>query len=115
LLMVEHTLTGHLGHLLIIVAFVFSALTIVSYYLAASEKSPGKFSWQSYARVCFGIHSFATIAAICLLFFIIYHHYFEFHYVWKYSSLDMDLKYIFSCFWSGQEGSLFLWSFWIII
>jgi len=32
--------------------------------------------------------------------------------VWQYSSKDLPLKYIISCFWAGQEGSFLVWAFW---
>ena len=41
---------------------------------------------------------------------MIFHHYFEYAYVWPYSSSQLPLKYIISCFWAGQEGSFLVWA-----
>jgi cytochrome c-type biogenesis protein CcmF len=111
----EHTLLAHAGRLLIIIAFVSSLTTLTSYLIANGLDTLAKKSWQRFSNFVFVIHSIAVLLAVLLLFYAIYSHYFEFHYVWKYSSLSMELRYIFSCFWSGQEGSLLLWSFWIVI
>ncbi|HPJ52373.1 MAG TPA: cytochrome c biogenesis protein CcsA, partial [Flavobacteriales bacterium] len=42
-------------------------------------------------------------------------HWFEYDYVWKHSNRTMPLRYIFSCFWEGQEGSFLLWTFWHVV
>ena len=49
---------------------------------------------------------------IGVLFYMLINSFFEYHYVWQHSSLDMPVRYIFSCFWEGQEGSFMLWIFW---
>lgn len=111
----EHTLIGHLGHFFIIVAFVSSLTVIYSYCLGCIRSGEQSDSWRQFSRWIFAVHSIAVVVVVGMLFFIIASHYFEFHYVWKYSSLSMQARYIFSCFWSGQEGSLLLWSFWIMV
>lgn len=111
----EHTLIGQAGHFLIISGFVFSLTTLVSYIAACRSTGLRELEWKQFSRFTYLLHSLAVAGAIALLFFMISSHYFEYHYVWKYSNLSMEAKYIFSCFWSGQEGSLMLWSFWIAL
>ncbi|RYD89221.1 MAG: cytochrome C biogenesis protein, partial [Sphingobacteriales bacterium] len=45
-------------------------------------------------------------------FYIIYNHYFEYHYAWSYTSRSLPVYYIVSGFWNGQEGGFLLWMFW---
>lgn len=111
----EHTLIGQAGHLLIIIAFVASLTSLYSYIIASRNHGLISGTWNTFSRAAFLIHSLSVAAVVGLLFFMISQHYFEYHYVWKYSNLAMEAKYIFSCFWSGQEGSLLLWSFWIVV
>ncbi|MBL4652548.1 MAG: cytochrome c biogenesis protein CcsA [Flavobacteriales bacterium] len=50
-----------------------------------------------------------------MLFFMLINNYFEYHYIWHHSSKSLPLRYVFSAFWEGQEGSFILWSFWHVI
>lgn len=111
----EHTWVGQAGHLLIITAFVSALAGAVSYFADSRQQSNPAHSGKLFSRIVFGIHSLSVVLAVLLLFFAIGSHYFEYHYVWKYSNLAMQTRYIFSCFWSGQEGSLLLWIFWIVV
>lgn len=114
--MEEHTLLADTGHFLIITAFVAALAATIVYGLSYDrEKKLPERQWQHLGTWFFSIHSLAALIAIGLLFYSIANHYFEFHYVWKHSNRAMETKYIFSCFWSGQEGSLLLWGFWIIV
>lgn len=110
----EHTWAGQVGHILVIVAFVTSIAALYGYWRAAGSQLRDH-AWHQTARTYFMVHSLAVLGVVSLLFFMIANRYFEYHYVWKYSNLSMEGKYIFSCFWSGQEGSLLLWSFWIMV
>jgi cytochrome c-type biogenesis protein CcmF len=61
------------------------------------------------------LHSLGVFGIIGVLFFILFNHYFEVHYVWQHSNKAMQMKYILSCFWEGQEGSFLLWTFWNMV
>jgi cytochrome c-type biogenesis protein CcmF len=37
-------------------------------------------------------------------------HQFQYYYVWNYTSLDLEARYLFSAFYGGQEGSFMLWT-----
>ncbi len=46
---------------------------------------------------------------------MLFNHFFEYQYVWQHSNTAMDMKFILSCFWEGQEGSFLLWTFWNVV
>ncbi len=110
---VEHTVLAYLGHFTIILCFVSALLLMISAYKQGKEGLGS--SWSSFTKNIFYFHAFCTLFSIGLLFHLLASHYFEFNYVWKYTSRDMAPKYLFAAFWSGQEGSFLLWSFWIIV
>ncbi len=104
----EHPLPGNLGYLLVIIAFVSALASALGYFLA--EK--GKSGFEKIGRAGFIIHAVSVFSVVGTLFYIISQHYFEYNYVWSHSSMSMPMRYIFSCFWEGQEGSFLLWMFW---
>ena len=79
---------------------------------AQTTLPPAKDDWRTLARWAFYIHTVAVIGVGASLYYIIYNHYFEYHYAWSHSSLALPVQYMISCFWEGQEGSFLLWLFW---
>jgi cytochrome c-type biogenesis protein CcmF len=69
-------------------------------------------SWKKLARTAFIIECISVFAIFSILFYIIYNHLFEYKYAWQHSSRSLEVKYLLSCFWEGQEGSFLLWSIW---
>ena len=113
----EHTFLSNLGYFLVFFAFVSAILSTVSYFLAVKNKNDLTLSalWKKTGRTSFRLHSIAMIGVVILLYILIYGHYYEFHYVWKYSNDSMPIEYLISCFWGGQEGSFLLWLFWNVV
>ncbi|MEO8067128.1 MAG: cytochrome c biogenesis protein CcsA [Flavobacteriales bacterium] len=105
----EHTWASYVGHGFAVISIVGAALALVSFFLAERK---GSVQWRSLGRVGFRAHSVAVFSIVALLFIMLLNHWFEFDYVWKHSNREMPLRYIFSCFWEGQEGSFLLWTFW---
>ncbi len=104
---------GQLGHLLIIISFIAVLLSMVSYIIGSNSKNTNdKFSWLSLGRLTYIVHTLSVIGAIVLLFIMLRSHLFEYDYVWKHSAKSLPFRYLFSCFWEGQEGSTLLWIFW---
>ena len=64
------------------------------------------------ARGAFIVEVVSVFAIFGILFYIIYNHLFEYKYAWQHSSRTLEVKYLLSCFWEGQEGSFLLWSIW---
>ena len=76
------------------------------------QSKPEKDDWRTLARWAFYTHGLAVLGVAISLYWIIYNHYFEYHYAWSHSSLALPVQYMISCFWEGQEGSFLLWLFW---
>ena len=107
-----HETIGQIGHLGSIGAFVFAIISFLFYVKSARSNH---FADTSAARFGFLIHAFSVLTVAISLFFIIYNHYYEYHYAWSHSSNDLPIYYMISCFWEGQEGSFLLWTFWNVI
>ncbi|MGC4058276.1 MAG: cytochrome c biogenesis protein CcsA [Chitinophagaceae bacterium] len=111
----EHLLPGQWGHLLVVLSFVASLLSMFAYFSAARTESKDPVAsqrWISLARNSFIIHTASIIAIFITLYYIITHHLFEYHYAYAHSDKSLPSKYLLSCFWEGQQGSFLLWSFW---
>lgn len=106
----EHLLPGQLGRFFVSLALASAIVAAVAYYL--SIKNKGKSSYSKLARASFITHALSIFGVVGTLFYLILSHYFEYDYVWAHSSTELPLKYIFSAFWEGQEGSFILWMFW---
>ncbi len=105
----EHTWAADLGRLMVALSFVWATFSSVAYALHLRQP---KSHWLATARWSFRLHALAVVGIVSVLFVAIWNHWFEFDYVWRHSSTDLPLRYIFSCFWEGQEGSFLLWTFW---
>ncbi|RRN76101.1 cytochrome C biogenesis protein, partial [Pseudoxanthomonas sp. SGD-10] len=105
----EHLLPGKLGQFFIILSFGSALLSLISYYFATTSKES---SWSKIGRYSFFVNILAILGIGSCLFYIIYNHYFEYHYAWSHSSRQLPVYYIISSFWEGQEGSFWLWAFW---
>ena len=110
----EHLLIGKIGNVFVIFSFVFALVASLSYFFASrdNEESP---SWKNLGRIAFRIHGFSVFGIVITLFIMLYNHYFEYEYVYHHSNKQMQMRYILSCFWEGQEGSFLLWSFWHVV
>jgi len=105
----EQTLPGVVGRVMVALSFSGALIAAIAYFLQTHrEQGP----YLRLGRISFGAHVVATIGIVVCLFYITLNHYFEYDYVWKHSSTELPLRYIFSAFWEGQEGSFILWLFW---
>lgn len=109
----EHLLPGRLGHFFVLTAFVTVILSILAYRKRVLHPEDG--SWLTFARISWGIHSISIFAIIGILFYIMISQMYEYQYAWDHVSDDLPMKYIFSAFWEGQEGSFLLWMFWHVM
>jgi cytochrome c-type biogenesis protein CcmF len=120
----EHLLPGQLGHFFLLLSLIASLGATVTYFLSVqrstfalrSGTTGGELTvnpyWRRLARLFFYTEAISVFAVFGLLFYIIANHYFEYKYAWQHSSLSLEMKYLLSCFWEGQEGSFLLWSVW---
>ncbi|TAL59773.1 MAG: cytochrome C biogenesis protein [Bacteroidetes bacterium] len=113
----EHLWAGQMGNIFVIISFTAALLAALSYFSAAQSEwlSDSFTSWKKIARISFRVHSMAVLGIVVTLFIMLFNHYFEYQYVWQHSNKEMDMQYIASCFWEGQEGSFLLWVFWHVV
>jgi len=109
----EHLLPGLLGHFFITLSLVASLVATFAYLKSTRSKNEADAgSWKHMARGAFLVEVLSVFAIFGILFYIIYNHLFEYKYAWQHSSRTLEVKYLLSCFWEGQEGSFLLWSIW---
>ncbi|RZK42983.1 MAG: cytochrome C biogenesis protein [Pedobacter sp.] len=108
----ENLLPGQIGQFFIVLAFVGSLLSTVSYFFAVKNNDLSDRSWVTLGRTGFLISLASIIGIGIILFYIILNHNYEYYYVWAHSSKVLPVYYIISAFWEGQEGSFWLWTFW---
>ena len=108
----EHLLPGHIGQFFVIFSFGAALLSTISYYFATTNTNKLDNSWLRMARLAFYANTISIMGVCTCLFYIIYNHYFEYHYAWSYTSRSLPVYYIVSGFWNGQEGGFLLWTFW---
>lgn len=94
------------GELFVNGALLCAVLAAIGYYLYSEKEKPQYFRISNWL---FGIQCLFLLAASGLLIYIILTHQFNFYYVYNYTSEDLQLKYLISAFWGGQEGSFLLW------
>lgn len=102
----------YVGHLLILTAFFSILLATYSFFQSTRNTNS---NWLSIGKNAYIIHGVSVLSVIGILFFLLIEKRFEYSYVQAHVSDDLPLKYIFSAFWEGQEGSFLLWLFWHVV
>ena len=109
----EHLLPGQVGHFFVLLAFVASIISAISYFKAtATKEETEKESWIRFARGAFFIEVFSLLAVFAGIYYICSNHYYEYLYAYKHASKELEPKYLLACIWEGQEGSFLLWALW---
>ncbi|MDB5202872.1 MAG: cytochrome c assembly protein [Ferruginibacter sp.] len=109
----EHLFPGQLGHFFVILSFVASLLATVFYFSASRQQDLLlKKEWLRYARIAFGIQVLGVISIFSIIFYLCSNHFYEYMYVYKHASKELEPKYLLACIWEGQEGSFLLWTIW---
>lgn len=106
----EHILPGLIGKGFIWISFFTAILSTVFYYLNSGKSKTTGTSFRKAAKGLFLLHAFSLVSVAVVFYWLIVKHYFEYSYVWEYSSTTLPVKYIISCFWAGQEGSFLVWA-----
>ena len=106
----EHILTGTLGKIFVWISFISAAIATVLYFINSRQEENENGKLKMIARSMFFLHASTLIGVALVLYYLIFNHYFEYSYVWEYSSKSLPVKYIISCFWAGQEGSFLIWA-----
>jgi len=109
----EHLLIGQIGNFITLLIFCSSLVAAFSFYKATvSKEILEEKPWLKLGKISFIISAVSVVALFLTLYLIIYNHYFEYKYAHQHSKRSLDMQYLLSCFWEGQEGSFMLWGFW---
>ncbi len=110
----EHLWPGRLGHGLLLLATVALLYGIWSYSASARSTADDvkSASWYRAGRHAWFVHSISLWSAIGLIFYLMGNRWYEYAYVFEHVNDMLDMRYILSAFWEGQEGSFLLWMFW---
>lgn len=109
----ENLLAGQIGHFFALLFLVASLFSTVAYFKASRfQDLVERKIWLRLARIGFALETVGVLAMFFTLYYIISHHLFEYKYAWSHSDRSLQVEYLLSCFWEGQEGSFMLWSFW---
>jgi cytochrome c-type biogenesis protein CcmF len=109
----EHLLIGQIGHFFTLLSFVSAILATYAYFRSArAVVELDSQRWRKLGRISFTIQVVSIISIFVTLYLVIYNHYFEYKYAHQHSKRSLDVEYLLSCFWEGQEGSFMLWTFW---
>lgn len=109
----EHLLPGRFGHFFVLLSFVSSLVATIAYAKSANSSLPPEAdSWKRIGRISFLVDGVSVLAIFSILLYIVSTHKFEYFYAWNHSSRSLNMKYLLSCIWEGQEGSFLLWTIW---
>lgn len=97
---------GTVGYYLIISAFFAGIASLIGYYLYSNNSGNQYFLISNWL---FALKGLLILSASGILLYLILTHQFNHYYVYNYTSVNLDLKYLISAFWAGQEGSFLLW------
>ncbi len=112
----ENLWPGRIGHAGIVMAFTAALLGVLAYFFAAQREGTEEAkSWLRIGRGAFVAHALGVFSVIGAIFYAMIEQRYEYQYVWAHVSDDLPMKYIFSAFWEGQEGSFLLWMFWHVV
>ncbi len=106
----EHLWPGILGRFFIGLSFFFALFSLIFYLFSFYSKTRQQKIFYPLGRIFYFLHMLGLFSAAFILYYLIFHHYFEYAYVWQYSSRSLPLSFIISCFWAGQEGSFLIWA-----
>ncbi len=95
------------GTILMWTAFLMGLASTAGFAL----QTAGRPQWRGFARQTYVLMTAAIVAASALLMYLLVTHDYRLHYVWAYSDNLLEMKYLISSFWGGQEGSFLLWIF----
>ncbi|WP_420456556.1 cytochrome c biogenesis protein CcsA [Rubrivirga sp.] len=101
---------GPVGHVSLVVAFVASLAALVSFVLASRGTDPeAQAAWARIGRWSWATMGAGGVVAAAMLWTGLFGGHYDLAYVYQQTSEAMPLRYQFSAFWAGQEGSLLLW------
>ncbi|MGM0651945.1 MAG: cytochrome c biogenesis protein CcsA, partial [Bacillota bacterium] len=91
----------------IYIAFLAGSVATLLYLYSAVKDDPGVLRVSHFA---FFVHTTGIVVASVYLLYALLGHKFQYYYVYAYTERALELRYIISAFWAGQEGTLLLWA-----
>src|SRR6056297_2302675 len=98
----ETTWIGQLGHAFVVLGFVAGLLSVFAYYRSFRNDNE---SWHRTANGAFTVQSISIFSVIGFVLYLLIGKFYEYQYAQSHVSDDLPMRYIFSAFWEGQEGS----------
>lgn len=101
------------GKFVTIVGFTAALCATYAFFRAAQSDDNQQLydEWLTLARKSFFVMVGAIVVNGIHLLYLILTHQFQYNYVKHYSSTDLNIFYLISTFYAGQEGSFMLWMF----
>ena len=100
----EHLLPGQLGHFFVILAFVASLVSLVSFFRASRLNDlVQKHSWIRFAKTSFLIQVLSILIVFSIIFFLCFNHYYEYMYAYKHASKELEPRYLLACIWKARK------------
>lgn len=101
------------GKFVTIIGFVAALVSVVAYFKAAQTERDWSIyrEWLTMGRYAFMAMFIAIVINGLHLLYLILTHQFQYNYVKSYSDTTLELFYLISTFYAGQEGSFMLWMF----
>lgn len=107
----EHLLPGFIGKTAVIIALLSAFSSAFLFFLGRK----GDLTFYKIAKTSYYIHIAAVLTIAACLFYLLFSGYVEYDYAWKHTNKAMPFRYLFACFWEGQEGSFILWMVWLAV
>jgi len=95
-----------IGKFLVYAFFTTALLSSISYYITHL----GKEKYLKAGRLFFHLTAIGILSTAAFLMYAILTHQYQFAYVWEQSNSELQLPLLISTFYSGQEGSIMLWT-----
>lgn len=105
-------MVADVGSWLLSLAFISSFIALITYAISSVRENQ---QIETLSNVLWGLKGLFVLGSSIALIYLIMTHQFQYFYVWNYTSLDLEAKYLFSAFYGGQEGSFMLWIFFAFI
>ncbi len=99
---------GIIGKILILVAIVSVTFSGILFFKATRDESRPAALVKTAASLWW-VMTAAVVAAFGLLMYLSITHAFEYAYIYSNTARDLELKFLISASWAGQEGSFLLW------
>ncbi len=99
------TFGGQIGFFLTNLMFVSAGLGATAYFFSYYDKNRDDCkAWLSIGNITFFLHIISVLGTFFTLFYLIYTHQYQYHYVWAHSSNELPIHFMISCFWEGKDG-----------